>query len=178
MALGDIEIYSEGAFGYPGDNTWSVQAQSTLTPELNDGEVAIRALGAGAYVTAIASSTNTKPVVGTDYIAGITTTSSTETGSVNGTVQVMNFSTQTSFLIAPLVAATYGVGATPSQSTYDALIGSRVLLNVSAATNGVNTYTILAADSANNGLVVLPLDVTKFPGKVRFAFRGALSFLA
>ena len=173
MAVNDIIFYDNGAFGYPGDNVFAVQAQSTLTPAFNPGEIAIRALGASAYVTSIAASTSTKPVVGTDYIAGITSGSSTETASVNGTVTVTKFTTTSTNLMNPDVAATWD-----TQAEYDALVGSRVLVKTSAASNGVVTYTVLASDSANNGLVVMPLDVTKYPGKVRVAFRAGLNFLA
>lgn len=173
MAVNDIILYDDGAFGYPGDNQFSVQAQSTLTPAFNPGEIAIRALGAGAYVTSIAASTSTKPVVGTDYIAGITAGSSNETSANNGTVTVTKFTTTSTWLMNPDVAATWN-----TQAKYDALIGSRVLVKTSAAVSGVVTYTVLASDSANNGLVVMPLNITTYPGKVRLAFRAGLNFLA
>lgn len=168
FALGDIVRYSEGAYGYQGDEEFQVASGGT-PPAINAGEPVTRALGATAFVTAM---TTNKPVVATDFLAGISTTTSTETSTVAGLVRVEPLNARVSYLIAPKVTATYGVGATPVQATYDALIGSRVLLDL---TTGV--YTILAVDGATSGCVVLPLDVVKFPGKVRFAFRNGVNFL-
>lgn len=180
MAVNDFTLFDQSGGGYPGDNQFDVAAQSSLTPYFNPGEVALRALGAGEYVTTIGASSTSKPVVGTDYLAGITASSSTETASVDGKVTVTKYGSSETWLVTPSVAATYGVGATPVQATYNALIGSRVLITSSASVAGVVTYKILAADSANNGLVVMPLDVVAggHPGKVRVAFRGGLNFLA
>ena len=173
MAVNDIIFYDNGVFGYPGDNLFSVQAQSSLTPYFNPGELAFRALGAGEYVTTLAASTTTKPAVGTDYIAGVTASASNETSANDGVVSVTKFSNASTFLMNPGTAATWN-----TQAKYNALIGARVLISSSAASNGVVTLTVLASDSANNGLVVMPLDITRYPGKVRVAFRGALNFLA
>jgi hypothetical protein len=66
-----------------------------------------------------------------------------------------------------------------TQSEYDALVGDRVLIDLTGtAAAGTATYTILGTDSANNGCVILPLDIAKFPGKVRFAFRNACNYLS
>lgn len=173
MAVNDIIFYDNGAFGYPGDNQFAVQAQSTLTPAFNPGEIAIRALGASAYVTSIAASTATKPAVGTDYIAGITAGSSNETSSVNGTVTVTKFAATSTYLMNPSAPTSWD-----TQAEYDALVGARVLVSTSADSAGVRTTTVLASDSANNGLVVMPLDISRYPGKVRVAFRAGLNYLA
>jgi hypothetical protein len=178
MAVNDFVFYDVGAAGYPGDNVFSVQSQSTTIPYFNPGEMAFRALGAGAYVTSYAASLTTRPSVGTDYLAGITSGTSTEGASTNGTVTVTKFVPDVTFLITPASTSIYGVGSTPVQATYDALIGTRVLVTSSAQTNNVITYTLASADSQYNGLVVMPLDVTKYPGKVRVALRQALNFLA
>ena len=71
------------------------------------------------------------------------------------------------FICAPTVAATWD-----TQAEYDALVGDRVLLNITTA----GVWTVLAADSANNGLVVEPLDVTLHPGMVRFSVRQSLMY--
>jgi len=179
MAINDLTIFDQGA-AYPGDNLFDVAAQSTTVPLFNPGEVAFRALGAGEYVTSLAASTTNRPAVGTDYIAGVTSSTSTETATVDGKVNVTKFDPFMTFLITPGTPATYGVGSTPNQTTYNALIGSRVLLTSSAQVSNVITTKLLAADSANNGLVVMPLDVVAggHPGKVRVAFRAALNYLA
>lgn len=178
MAVNDLVLYEPAGEGYTGDFAYAVAAQSSLTPFINPGEPILKALGATPYVTKIAASTATKPVVGTDYLAGVSSGISSETATVDGTVTVTKMTNNQTYLIAPLVAATYGVGATPVQATYDALIGSRVLINNSSAVSGVTTYTLLAADGSTNGLVVMPLDVQKYPGKVRVAFRGGLNYLS
>ncbi len=159
--IGDIELYDNGTFGYPGDDVFQCQANTTV---INAGEPVAKAL-AGRYVTAAATNF---PVVGTDYMAGVAATTSTQTASAAGSVRVTKVTQGTSWLIKPTVAATWD-----TQAEYDALVGDRVLIDL---TTGV--YTLLAADSANNGCVVLDLDITKYPGKVRFAFRQAANFLA
>lgn len=100
-------------------------------------------------------------------------TTSTETASAAGTVEVMPLVPGQQFLIAPLVAATFGQGSTPSQSTYNALVGDRVLLNCSSG----GVQTLLAVDGATNGFVIQDLDISKFPAKVAIAPRNGLSQL-
>lgn len=128
---------------------------------INAGEPVARALG-GVAVTPAATST---PVVATDFYAGIATTNSTNTAALAGTVDVMPLSSGITYLANPAVAASF----TP-QSSYDALVGKRVLIQLSAG-----TYSILASDSANNGLIIMPLDINKYPGKVAVAIRQAVS---
>lgn len=164
MALGDITMYDMGAFGYPGDVEYAVAASATT---IKAGEPVAKALGNSSGYVVSPSATNT-PVVGTDYMAGIAATTSTNTSSAAGTVKVMKLVSGVSYLISPKVAATWD-----TQAEYDALVGARVLLDLTSS-----TYTILASDSANNGCVVLPLDVVKHPGKVRFAIRNAVNYLA
>ena len=62
---------------------------------------------------------------------------------------------------------------TATQATYDALVGYRVLLDLTGS-----TYTILVSDNADNGCVIEPLDVFKYPGKVAFSVREAANYLA
>lgn len=162
MALGDITIYDQGSFGYAGDVKFTVAAGAVGS--ILAGEPVAKALGA-AVVTAAATNT---PVVATDFFAGIAATTSTDTVAADGTVQVTKLTDGVSYLIAPKVAATWD-----TQAEYDALVGDRVLLDL---TGGV--YTILATDGATNGCVVLPLDIKVYPGKVRFAFRSGVNYLA
>lgn len=165
MALADIQIYDEGAFGYPGDVEFAVASGANAS--INAGEPVSKALGNSTGNVVSAMATN-KPVAGTDYLAGIAATTSTDTTSAAGTVKVMKMGTQISYLITPKVAASWD-----TQAEYDALVGARVLIDLTSS-----TYTILASDSANNGCVVLPLDITRYPGKVRFAFRAGVNYLA
>lgn len=161
MALGDITVYSEGAFGYPGDDRYAVAASATL---INAGEPVAKALG-GAAVTPAATNT---PVVATDFYAGIAATTSTNTAGAAGEVMVTKLDGNTSFLIKPNVAATWD-----TQAEYDALVGDRVLLDLTTG-----SYTILATDGATSGCVIMPLEIAKYPGKVRFQFRNAVNYLS
>jgi hypothetical protein len=171
MALGDIQIYSkDNGFGYPGEISYKTATSATTA--INAGEPVAKALGntSGSVVTALATS---KPVVGTDYLAGIAATSSTETATVTGTVSVTKVDPGLTYLISPKVGSTWGIVATPVQSTYDALVGARVTFDL---TSGV--YTLNATDSSANGLVVEPLNIVQFPGKVRFSIRSGVIFNA
>ncbi len=158
--LGDIQIYDEASFGYPGDVEYAVAASATL---IYPGEPVNKELGAAAVDPA---ATNT-PVVATDFWAGIAASTSTNTASAAGTVKVMKLVPGVTYLIAPKVAATWD-----TQAEYDALVGDRVLLDLTTG-----TYTILAADGSTYGCVVEPLNIAKYPGKVRFSIRQGVSYL-
>ena len=166
MALGDLQVFTEGPFGSPGTRRYTVQLGAAAS--INAGEPVAKALGAASGSVVAAMATN-KPVAGTDYIAGVAQSTSTDTTTASGVVDVIDiFGNDMTFLISPKVAATFN-----TQAKYDALVGYRILLDLTAG-----VYTALAADSANNGCVIQPLDVTKYPGKVRVSFRRGLDFLA
>lgn len=162
MAINDITIYDEGAFGYPGDVEYAVASGAAAS--INTGEPVTKALG--DFV--VSAMTTNKPVVATDFLAGVAASTSTDTVAAAGTVKVMKLVPGMSFLIAPKVAATWD-----TQAEYDALVGDRVLIDLTTG-----SYTILASDGATSGCVILPLDIQKYPGKVRFAFRNAVNYLA
>lgn len=165
MALGDIKFYDMGSFGYPGDVEYKVA--SGTTSSILAGTPVAKALGNSTGSVVSAAATNF-PVVATDYTAGIAATTSTETASAAGTVKVTKLVSGVSYLIAPKVAASWD-----TQAEYDALVGARVLLDLTAS-----VYTILATDGATNGCVVMPLDISVYPGQVRFAIRAGASYLA
>ena len=159
MAVNDIKVYDEAAFGYPGDEVFAVLASATT---IKQGEPVGKALG---QVYALPLATN-KPVVATDFIAGVAATTSTNTASANGTVRVTKLVDGISFLINPKVALA------TDQATYDALVGYRVLLDLTTG-----SYTLLVADGSTYGCVIMPLDVLKYPGKIRFTFRQGCNYL-
>lgn len=162
MALGDIIFYAENnGSGSIGDVVAQVQAASTV---INAGEPVARALGQ-QYATPLA---NNKPVVGTDFIMGIASTTSTQTSTADAFVRVNPMTSKIIYLANPKVPATFA-----TQSAYNALVGDRVLLDL---TSGV--YTILATDGSTNGCVIEDLDIAKYPGKVAFSFRDACNYLA
>lgn len=165
MALGDIKILNDGAFGTIGSTKHKVAAGAAAS--IKAGELVLKSLGS-AYVVAWDATASTKPVVATDYVAGLAMSTSTDTASADGYVEILPLVPGQIFLANPKVAATWD-----TQSEYDALVGDRVLLDTVSG-----TQTILASDSATSGLVIMPLDITKYPGKVAFAIRAGASYLA
>lgn len=166
MALGDITLLADAAFGAVGSRPHKVQSGAVAT--INPGELVLKDLGS-PYVVAWGN-TSAKPVVATDFIAGLSTTTSTDTVAANGSVDIMPIDPKMVFLISPSVAATWD-----TQTEYDALVGDRVLL---ASSSVGGAQTILATDGATNGLVVQPLDITKYPAKVAFSIRAGAFYMA
>lgn len=162
MALGDITFLSRNnGSGTKGTLEYAVAAGATT---INSGEPVTKALGA-ASVTAMGTN---KPVVGTDFLAGIAASESTQTASADGVVQVWPVFADDVLLIAPNAPTSWD-----TQAEYDALVGDRVLIDLTAG-----SYTILASDSATSGCVIMPLDISKYPGKVAFSFRAGCNYLA
>jgi hypothetical protein len=161
MATGDIQFYEISAMQLNGAKKANVAAGATA---INPGEPVAATLG-GTTVTALATN---KPVVGTDYMIGISTSTSTQTASVAGTVDYIPLQAGLTYIISPKVAATWD-----TQAEYDALVGKRVLFDLTTG-----SYTILASDSATSGLVIAPLDISKYPGKVAFYIRNGVNVLS
>lgn len=165
MSIGDITIFDQpSSQGGIGAHLFNVAAGAASTI-INPGEPVAKALGnsTGNVVTQMATN---KPVVATDFLAGIAMTTSTQTATTAGTVWVYPLIPGTTYLISPKVAASWD-----TQAEYDALVGARVLIDL---TSGV--YTLLATDGATSGCVVEALDVFKYPGKVAFSFRTGVSY--
>lgn len=164
MASGDIVLFNQavpkGAVRY--------NVASGTTASINPGEVCYRALG-GIVVTAAGTSA-LKPVVATDFIAGIAQSISTETAAAAGFVMVQEINKDQVWLIKPNVAASWD-----TQAEYDALVGKRVLLNTIASGGA---QTILAVDGATSGCVIQWMDVSKHAGYVAFSFRDGVSPLS
>lgn len=164
MANGDFVVFSDNGFPSSlGSQAYTVAAGTTAS--INPGEPVDKALGA----TVVTSAANNEPVIGTNYMAGISASTSTETATAAGSVQVYDaFTGKITWLVAPKVPATWD-----TQAKYDALVGARVLADKTAG-----VYTMLAADGANNGYVVEPLNIALHPGKVRVSLRKAANYLA
>lgn len=158
---GDITILDQSVLAGVGAKRFLVAAGAASTI-INPGEPVAKALGA-AVVTQPATNT---PVVATDFYAGIAATTSTQTAAAAGEVWVYPIVRGVTYLIKPKVAATFD-----TQAEYDALVGARVLLDLTTG-----SYTILAADGATAGCVIEALDVAKYPGRVAFSFRQAVSY--
>lgn len=161
MAAGDITFAVPNILSYVGSRKANVAAGATT---INPGEPVSQALG-GVTVTAMATN---KPVVATDFLAGIATSTSTQTASAAGTVDVMPLIPGQIYQISPKVAATWD-----TQAEYDALVGKRVLIDLTTG-----SYTLLAVDGATSGCVISPLDISKYPGKVNFEFRAGVNVTA
>ena len=161
MAKGDIQIYEQATLQQVGSKKANVAAAATT---INPGEPVAATLG-GTTVTALATN---KPVVATDFMAGIAQSTSTQTASVAGTVDYLPLAPGITYMIAPNAPTSWN-----TQAKYDALVGKRVLLDLTAG-----VYTILAADGATSGCVIMPLDISKYPGMVAFQFRAGVNFLA
>lgn len=169
MALGDLTLYAHPYVSALPSRQHQVTSGGT-PPAINAGEPVSKTLGNQFVITNPSSG----QAVATNFLAGVATTTSTETASAAGVVDVAPIDETVIWLISPGVAATYGL--TPgslNQTTYNALVGSRVLIQ---KVSGV--YTILASDSSTSGCVVENLDITKTLGKVAFSFRAGLSYLA
>ena len=166
MALGDIMIHRDASFGTPGARKQAVAAGAAAS--IKAGELVLKTLGSASVVVWTAGS-SAKPVVATDYIAGLSASTSTDTASAVGTVDIIPNVPGMVYLGNPDTAATWN-----TQAKYDALVGTRVLLACSAG----GVQTILAADSATSGLVVEPLDIAQYPGKVAFSIRQGANYFA
>lgn len=156
--LGNIQMYDTATVPYPGDDVYAVA--SGTTSSITAGTPVAFTLGAAT----VAAAADGVPVVATDFL-GIAATTSTETSTLVGKVAVVKFVPGTTWLIAPKTAASWD-----TQAEYDALVGDRITLDLTSS-----TWTCDAADSATYGCVVMPLDITRFPGKVRFAFRNGVN---
>lgn len=175
MALGDITFWQEsGSNGGRGARLYNVSAG---TPILAGEPVQVKALG---DTTVQPAHTSTPDQTAHLYV-GIAATNSTNTTTAAGTVNVFPINSNDTWVINAAVAASWD-----TQSEYDALVGKRVLIQNNAevgyaysANVNIGTYSLLASDSANNGCVIVAADVTKLPpGKVAFAFRDGVSYLA
>ena len=160
MALGDIKNRNNFT-----DNASIIYPVAASATTIKAGEPVTRTLGALNVIPAITAT----PVVGTHFVVGIANTTSTNTASVAGTVSVIPLDINKIYTIK-----TSGT-AFANQAAYDAKLGQRVLFTLTGSTYSIATN---AADGATSGLVIMPLDVTAYPGRIAFRFRAGVSDLA
>ncbi len=173
MALGDITLLqNQGSNGGRGARLYNV---ALGTPILAGEPVMVRAVGN----TVVEPNLTSTPVVSNSagvegLFVGIAQTNSTNTATAAGTVYVLPVSSDQVWLANPAVATSWD-----TQSEYDALVGKRVVLQnsttVGTSPQNIGTYSVLASDSANNGVQIQALDISKYPGKVAIAFRQGTS---
>ena len=165
MATQNITLYTSG----DGSIKYDVQANAgaSTSPSIQSGRLALRVLGQ-RYVTAFPTGA-TKPVVGTDYLAGVAESDSTETTSIDGEVSIRPVIDLQTYL---LPADSSILSTISTQAGYNSLVGRRVLLNVTAD----GTQSVLGVDAATNGLVIKKLDIGTAPaGMVLVGLRQSLS---
>jgi hypothetical protein len=107
------------------------------------------------------------PIVGTDFVHGIAMSTSTNTAAAAGVVDFMPVTPGQVWLVNPTTAADYN-----TQAKYDALVGKAIVMALSAG----GVWTAGSTNSAAYGLVVMPLDIIKTPGKVAVRFKDTVSF--
>ena len=133
----------------------NVAASSTI---IYPGDPVTRAAGDVAVVLLATGA----PAVATDFVEGIAESVSTNTAAKAGTVDVIQNIPGQIWAIKP-----NDTTAWDTQAEYDALVGKRVLIDLTST-----TYTILADDQTVNGCVIEAKNVkTSNPGWVYFTFR-------
>jgi len=168
MAVNDIQFLEPGAFSVIGTRRYRVGASATA---INPGEPVYIQIGGQQYVLPMATSLPTTGTVinnQSTYLVGIAESTSTNTSTAAGVVDVFPAVQGVIYTIAPNVAATYGLAATPVQATYESMVGRRVTIDLTSS-----SYTINSTDGATNGCIVEWQDVTKANGRVAFSFRAA-----
>ncbi len=156
MSIGDIVILEQNSLAGRGASTFNVGAGATT---INPGEPVM--YGTGGNVTVQAAGNNF-PVNSSDYFVGIASTTSTQTSGTAGTVGVYITDSRTIWLIKAKVATSWD-----TQAEYDALVGKSVLIDLTSG-----AYTLLATNAPINGVIVAPLDVNKYPGRVAIQFKA------
>lgn len=172
MALNDIVPFDDGT-AMPGSKRYDVKGSRTRTAAIKAGDFVLKALGNTAgYVatawTAGGEASAAKPVVATDVMLGLAMSTSTEDTDSDGVVDVMPIIPGVTYLCDYNTSSSWD-----TQAEYDALVGARVLLNYAATTG---KFTVLHTDGSTRGLIVEPLDIAKYPGKVRFSLRQGVSY--
>lgn len=143
----------------PGSLTYAVASGAAAS--INAGEPVEKLAGTN-YVKAMVTNAPTT----TERIVGVAASVSTDTVAASGLVQVVPATPGQIWMIAPKVAATWN-----TQAKYNALVGSRVLIDLTAG-----SYTILATDGASQGCIVEYLDISKYPGMVAFSWSPLVDY--
>lgn len=160
MAVNDIIPFENANATKMGGTLKFLVAAAATT--INPGEP-VQKLAGAASVTAMLTNSPTT----TNRIVGVAMSTSTQTASVAGTVDVIPAIPGQLWLISPKVAA----GFTDTQANYNTQVGKRVLIDL---TTGV--YTILAVDGASQGCIVEWNDLSRYPGKVAFSFSPLVDY--
>lgn len=166
MAIGDLQPFENSKSGKMGGGLrYKVTANSTgsngSVSRINPGEPVTKVAGAAGVLAAATNAPTT-----TLRIVGVATSTSTETASADGTVNIIPAASQDLWLITPNSSTSFN-----TQQKYNDLCGARVLID-----NTTGTYTLLATDGASNGCIIEWINIADFPGKVAFSFSPLVDY--
>lgn len=153
MAKGDLQPSETATFSNGSGLPYFVASGAAAS--INAGEPVQKLAGAAGVTPLLTNSPTT-----TNRIVGVSTSISTDTVAASGLVTVIPANDTQVWMIAPKVLTTWN-----TQAKYNALVGSRVLIDLTAG-----VYTILAVDGASNGCIVEYLDIARYPGQVAFSW--------
>jgi hypothetical protein len=158
MSLGDITLVKAGGLENIPTYRFRVQAGATT---INAGEPVKVATAGAQYVVRSATS---EPVTGTPTFVGIAATTSTQTASVDGFVEVYKPIQGVVFRASAKTKANINTVA-----LVDVLRNRRTLLDL---TSGVYTVAEATADSGTNGIVIV--DGDPVAGTLDFEVRASV----
>lgn len=158
MAAGNIDILVGGNVST--SPTRKFQVAAGAVGSILFGEPVVQTAAGSPYVI---PAPNGSPVIGTDVLTGVAQRTSTDTVGLDGIVDVVVTLPGMTYICDALVPANIA-----TQALYDALVGNRVLFDLTA---GVYTVDESTADNAANDLLIVDLDVSKYPNKVAFQFK-------
>lgn len=150
MALNDIQFLDAGELGTNASLPYRVQAGSVI---INPGEPVSRVIGAN-YVNTLydtsASSTvtsgATKPVVATDYIVGIGMSSSSNTATADGGVDIQPLATDVVYSAAPYLGNAFTF-------TGNLTSGSSIVSNISSFTGLIVGQLVTGSNIATGSII-------------------------
>lgn len=104
-----------------------------------------------------------EPVIGTTTaVVGIAAANSTQTASADGHVDVFEALPGAIYLCAAKSST-----AIDTQAEYNAIVGDTVLFDLTAGVYTVDTAVV----ATTSGLLIVDLDITRYPGQVAFLIR-------
>lgn len=162
MARGNVQIIDASVKHNVSTHPFKTEAGAT---DINIGEpVKLKEVGS-SYVIPLADA---EPVIGTTTaVAGIAAGDSQHTASVDGDLEVYIPLPGVIYQASPKSAA-----AIDTQAEIDALVGKRVLFDL---TSGVFTVDTATVDGANNGVIIVGGDLEK--GVVHFYIREGATLI-
>lgn len=142
------------------------QTEAAATAILFGEPVKLKVAGS-PYVIPLADA---EPVVGTTTaVVGIAATNSTQTSTADGFVFVFEALPGAVWLCAAKLAT-----AIDTQAEYNALVNNPVLFDLTSTVYTVDT----AVTASTSGLVIVSMEIIRYPGKVAFTIRNGATIYA